>query len=322
MLEVTASSANVLYAAVCQEVLARGQHSAPRGLETTEVIGAHLRLTEPQRRFIDVPPVRVLNPAFAAAEALWILSGSDDPWIFTYNRSLEQYANDGRLQGAYGPRMRRWSGDVDQLDHVRRLLVQDPDTRQAVIQLYDPKRDTQGHRDVPCTLNFRFFVRHGQLEMHTTMRSNDVWLGLPYDLFTFTLLHELMAGWLGVPLGVYHHHVDSLHLYAHHDQAAAEVAASPVRPSPVMTPLRAPAEGFTEFLNSVLTESVPPEADDGWHVMAAVLASYRRWSAGDRPEARELAAGIPGRLGAALRDWYKHLASTADLATVTAGGAQ
>jgi thymidylate synthase len=34
---------------------------------------------------VDVPPARVINPAFAAAEAAWILSGSDDPWIYLYN---------------------------------------------------------------------------------------------------------------------------------------------------------------------------------------------------------------------------------------------
>ena len=276
MLVLTAGSANDLYAVVCREVLAQGHRAAPRGMPTTEVLGAHLKLTQPRRRFVSVPPVRVLNPAFAVAEALWILSGSDDPWIFTYNRSLQKYADEGRLQGAYGPRMRCWQGAVDQLDHVRRLLSADPDSRQAVIQLYDPQRDTVGHRDVPCTLNYRFFVRSGRLDMHTTMRSNDVWLGLPYDLFTATMLHELMADWLGVELGTYHHHVDSLHLYAQHDDAAAEVAASAVTPSPTMAALSAPTTGLTEFLTAVVTGSLRPSTGAPWRDMVAVLASYRR----------------------------------------------
>ncbi|MFI7598271.1 thymidylate synthase [Actinoplanes sp. NPDC049681] len=291
-------------------------------MATTEVLGAHLTLTEPRRRFIAVPAARVLNPAFAVAEALWILSGSDDPWIFTYNRSLHRYTDHGRLQGAYGPRMRRWQGTVDQLDHVRRLLAADPDSRQAVIQLYDPQRDTLGHRDVPCTLNYRFFVRRGRLDMHTTMRSNDVWLGLPYDLFTATMLQELMAGWLGVELGTYHHHVDSLHLYAQHFQAAADVAATVVTPSPTMAALAAPPDEFTDFLTAVVTGSLRPGADSPWHDMAVVLASYRRWVAGDRPTARALAAEIAGDLGAALRGWYVHLARPAELAAAAAGGAR
>jgi thymidylate synthase len=322
VLEVAARSANDLYAAVCREVLAKGRRTSPRGMATTEVLGAHLRLTEPRRRFITVPPLRVLNPAFAVAEALWILSGSDEPWIFTYNRSLKQYTDDGRLQGAYGPRMRRWHDEVDQLEHVRHLLLRDPDSRQAVIQLYDPQRDTRGHRDVPCTLNYRFFVRRGRLDLHTTMRSNDVWLGLPYDLFTATMLQELMAAWLDVEVGTYHHHVDSLHLYAQHDQAAAEMAAAVVQPSPVMEPLSAPADGFTDFLTSVVDGIISRDAGTPWTVMAAVLASYRAWNGGDRPAARALAADIDDDLGDALRGWYTHLTRSTLVSAATAGDAR
>jgi thymidylate synthase len=313
MLMLSRPSANELFAAVCREVRRHGHRSAPRGLATKEVLGAHLCLTQPRRRFVNVAPVRVLNPAFAVAEALWILSGSDDPWIFTYNRSLARYADEGRLQGAYGPRMRHWRGEVDQLDHVRRLLLRDPDSRQAVIQLYDPSRDTLGHRDVPCTLNYRFFLRRGRLDMHTTMRSNDVWLGLPYDVFTATILHELMAGWLGVPLGVYHHHVDSLHLYAQHDELASQIAVSKVGESPNMPALTAPApaEGLTDFLTAVVAGSLPEGTAPVWSALAAVLASYRHWTGGDRPAARVMATGITGDLGEALRDWYDRLAPAA-----------
>ena len=139
---VTGDNANDLYAAACQAVLRRGRPVTPRGMATVEVLGAHLCLSDPRRRLVDVPPVRVVNPAFAVAEAVWILSGSDDPWIFTFNRSLARYADGGRLRGAYGPRMRRWRGGVDQLAHVRRALSRDPCSRQAVIQLFDPERDT------------------------------------------------------------------------------------------------------------------------------------------------------------------------------------
>jgi thymidylate synthase len=311
MLVLTCSSANELYAAVCREIRRYGRSAAPRGMPTTEVLGAHLCLTEPRRRFVSVPPARVLNPAFAVAEALWILSGSDDPWIFTYNRSLAKYADEGRLQGAYGPRMRRWHGGLDQLDHVRRLLLRDPDSRQAVIQIYDPSRDTRGHRDVPCTLNYRFFLRHGRLDMHTTMRSNDVWLGLPYDLFTATLLQELMAEWLGAELGTYHHHVDSLHIYAQHEEASTAVARSSVVPSPVMPALTAPQGELTEFIGAVVEGVLTKDVGLLWSVFAAVLASYRQWASGDRSAARAVAATIDGELGRAVRQWYDYLAPAA-----------
>ncbi|WP_234401954.1 thymidylate synthase [Thermobifida halotolerans] len=209
--------------------MSEGSLVSPRGSATREVLGAHLHLRDPRRRLVSLPPVRIPNPAFAVAEAVWILSGSDDAWIFDYNRRLTEFADDGVLRGAYGPRLRRWRGAVDQLDRVRRLLLEDPDTRRAVIQLYDPGRDSVLNKDVPCTLGFRFLLRDGRLRMHTTMRSQDLWLGFCYDIFTFSVLHELMAHWVGAELGEYHHQVDSLHLYAKHWDAAARL---PVDPAP------------------------------------------------------------------------------------------
>ena len=102
----------------------------------------------------------------------------------------------------------------------------DPDSRRAVVQLFDPGRDFRGHRDVPCTLGYRFYVRNGRLHMHTSMRSQDLWLGFGYDIFTATLLQEFLADWLGVEVGDYHHHIDSLHLYETDLRVASDLPAN------------------------------------------------------------------------------------------------
>ena len=307
MITLTSDSANELFTAACHAVIRDGVPVSPRGMATAEVLGAHLCLTDPRRRLVDLPPGRVINPAFAVAETLWILSGSDDPWIFQYNRALTRYTDDGRLQGAYGPRMRRWHGRIDQLDQVRRVLTRDPDSRQAVIQLFDPDRDTRGHRDVPCTLNYRFFLRNGRLHMHTTMRSQDLWLGFPYDIFATTVLHELLAGWLGVDLGHYHHFVDSLHLYDKHRNAAANLTVDP-QPSVSMPPIGTQWDSLSGLLSDVVAGRVPPHAGEIWRTFAAVMASYQTWTGGDREQARASAADIAGELGRALERWYAHLA--------------
>ena len=67
MLNLAADSASELFAATCRAVLACGQPAAPRGIPTLEVLGASLCLRSPRRRLVDVPPARVINPAFAAA---------------------------------------------------------------------------------------------------------------------------------------------------------------------------------------------------------------------------------------------------------------
>ncbi len=299
-LTLTAGSASELFAQACPAVLAAGQPSAPRGLPTVEVLGASLTLTDPRRRLVDVPPARVINPAFAVAEAMWILSGSDDPWIYLYNERLAEYADDGRLMGAYGPRLRRWHGTTDQLAHVRQVLAADPGTRRAVIQLYDPEADARGHKDVPCTLGYRFFLRDAKLHMHTTMRSQDLWLGFCYDIFTATILQELLAGWLGAGLGSYQLTIDSLHLYAR-DVPKAQRVPSAAGPGPQMAGLATAWETLDDELASVIAGI--PLASQGLAELACVLASYRARKAGD-PDAAD-AIPAPGTPITSLPRWRR-----------------
>jgi thymidylate synthase len=301
-LTLTAGSASELFAQACQAVLAAGRSAAPRGLATTEVLGAALTLTDPRRRLVDLPPARVVNPAFAVAEAMWILSGSDDPWIYLFNERLADYAHDGRLKGAYGPRLRRWHGTTDQLAQARQVLTADPGTRRAVIQLYDPEADARGHKDVPCTLGYRFFLRDGLLHMHTTMRSQDLWLGFCYDIFTTTTLQELLAGWLGTGLGSYRLSIDSLHLYNHDIPGAKRVPAS-AGPGPQMSPLAMPWETLDDVLASVIGGM--PLREPGLAELSCVLASYRSRKSGNQEAAAVIATSQDGPLASALRRWYQ-----------------
>lgn len=303
-----------LYPLVIAAVLRDGESTSPRGIPTREILGAHLRIDRPRERIVDVEG-RTPNPAFAVAEALWILSGSDDRWIFDYNSQLTRYADCGVLRGAYGPRLRRWGAEEDQLRRVVDLLLRDRDSRQAVVQIFDPSKDWAGAKDVPCTIGHRFFVRSGQLHLHTTMRSQDVWLGMPYDIFANTLLQELLAGWLGLEVGHYDHFVDSLHVYEH-DVMQAEAVAPRARrrADPTWTPpppLSCGIEELDSAISAVLAGAGWND-DPAWRELADVLASSRMWRAGQRDEARRTAERVGGNLGDALVRWYKKVAASAD----------
>jgi thymidylate synthase len=296
-------------------VVGTGTPVSPRGMPTREILDVHLRVAQPRARLLHVPGVRVINPAFAVAETVWILSGTDDPWIFTYNDRLARYADGGVLRGAYGPRLRNWVGRVDQLHQVTQTLREDPDSRRAVIQLYDPARDAVGHSDVPCTLGYRFHLRDGRLHMSADMRGQDVWTGFPYDLFATTVLHELMAGWLGAGLGEYSHHVGSLHIYEH-DLTRARLGAAMPDGTAEMPSLAVPWQEFDDLLGHVLHG--PDETSrryPAWDSFSAVMHSYRLWKAGQRFRAAESAAHIAGPLGPALCGWYEQIARRAALAT-------
>lgn len=294
------ASANDLFTEACERVLTAGRAAAPRGLPTREVLGSSLRLADPRNRLVDLPPHRMINPAFNVAEALWILSGSSEPWIHEFNSSLAAYVGDGSPHGAYGPRLRSWTG-IDQFDRVRSLLLDDPDTRRAVLTIFDPARDLADERDIPCTLGHRLYLRDGALHMVTSMRSQDVWRGLPYDLFTATLLLELMAGWVGAEVGHWHHEVDSLHLYTPEHEPARQAILLHGTVTVPMEPLTASWDSFDDLLAQVIAGNRVGEA--AWDDLADVMGAFRHWRDGDRDAAREHASGS-GTMTAALNRWF------------------
>lgn len=303
MLVLEASSATQLFLQAVARVLQSGVSVDPRGQGTRELMPAHLCLTEPRARVLDAACGRVINPAFAVAETVWILSGSDSPWIFDFNARLRCFADAGRLQGAYGPRLRNWLG-VDQLDAVRRQLLRDRSSRRATVCLFDPARDHAGARDVPCTVTYGFYIREGRLQMHTTMRSQDLWLGFPYDLFAATVLQELMAHWCGVALGAYHLHVSSLHLYDEHLEPAARLKEPPPA-GPITSNLGLPWEELNAMVDRLMLGV--PVAAPGWNTFSGALDSYRLWKQDQPAAAMSLAAETPGALGRAMERWYDHL---------------
>lgn len=206
------------YHKLMRDVWDEGQAVSPRGLPTRELFGAQLYLRNPLDRIVP-SPARKLNPGFMVAEWVSTVLGIDDINFFTqFISGYNQYSSDGKtLDGCYGTRINYThpNGEVrNQLKAAVHRLQQDPDSRQAVVALYG--RDDLfggGGVNTPCTLNLQFMVRDDHLHLITTMRSNDVHRGLPYDMFNFTMLQELVAGWLGLPMGVYLHQAASLHMY-------------------------------------------------------------------------------------------------------------
>lgn len=207
-MRLTVPSMRTGYVEVCRRVLEDGRDVAPRGLRTREVLDAVIILEDPT----DALPIgvgRKLNVAIAVAEALQLVGGVSYPNMMRkIARSFGDFTDGEVFHGAYGPRLR------PQLGRIVDILKDDPDSRQAVVTIWDPLHDQQGGvRDTPCTVMLQFLIRDNRLILHTTMRSNDVWWGLAYDAFQFTTLQLAMADVLQLEPGPYHHHAVSLHAY-------------------------------------------------------------------------------------------------------------
>lgn len=235
MLEtVRAADVTTLWQLALTELLG-GEAVSPRGQRTFEARAAKLILDDPRQRWVSFKG-RKLVPALGVLEGLLLLTGQSRPDLL--KRIAPQYAKfvdpaTGELDGAYGPRVAR------QLPYIRRLLEQDPDSRQAVVTIYGPE-DHRTSLDVPCTVSLQFFIRGGLLELVVYMRSNDIWLGLPYDIVQFTLLQEALAADLGIGLGTYTHVDGSLHLYERNLEQATKVLRDPVIVPVVNPPMSAP----------------------------------------------------------------------------------
>lgn len=195
-----------------QELLRNGQpHAGSRG-DTIELLGVAIRILTPRARIS-----RSENrgrPFSALGELLWYLSGSDKlEFIKPYVPEYWRDAVDGKIQGAYGPRLLAMRGQIDQFASIKRLLTEKPGSRRAVIQLFDAEDIATDHTEVPCTTTLQFHLRQGLLHMSATLRSNDAYWGLPHDVFCFTMLQEMMARQLGVEMGEYLHYAGSMHVY-------------------------------------------------------------------------------------------------------------
>lgn len=214
------------YPSILRQILTSGLQTAPRGLMTRELLGYSFRIGD-ATDMLAVGTGRKLNTKFAAGDALSVIGGfSDHKWLSRWNPRIIHYGE----HGAYGPRLQYQVPDA-----IRRLQA-DISTRRAVLTIWDPIRDLREHpeeaTDYPCTVSCQLMVRQGYLDMHVSMRANDAWFGLPYDVFTFSQLQCTIAGQLGLPVGAYYHHATSLHLYEKDFDGAWQVAHTSYDPTP------------------------------------------------------------------------------------------
>jgi thymidylate synthase len=195
---------------------------ASRAGRTYEIMHAGLSLSDPTQRWV-LSRQPAINPAFALAEVIWIVNGrNDSDFLNFWNPNLPDFAGYGeQYHGAYGHRLRHQFG-VDQLMRAFHALKNNPDSRQVVLQIYHPESDlpkedgSPAAADIPCNVTAMLKIRDGALEWTQVLRSNDLFLGVPYNFVQFTHLQEILAGWLDVEVGSYNHFADSLHVYEKH----------------------------------------------------------------------------------------------------------
>lgn len=176
-----------------------------------EVINAQTVLVDPTKNIMK-NDVRKLPMRYAIGEMLWYMSGKRNlKEIQKYTKGWDRMSDDGvYVNSNYGWCIQHKYG-FNQWEYVKEELKKNPNSRRAVIHIKEAS--DKESKDVNCTCTLQFFIRDKKLYMTTYMRSNDIWMGFPYDVFQFTNMQILMSMELGVDIGSYTHIVGSLHLY-------------------------------------------------------------------------------------------------------------
>lgn len=176
-----------------------------------EVLNAVTIIEDPTRGIVQ-SEIRKMPMRYAVGELMWYFSGNRDlSAIQNYTKAWDRMSDDGKtVNSNYGWCIQHKYG-FDQWEYVKDMLTKDPNSRQAVLHI--KTADNTPSKDVNCTVCLQFLLRDGKLNATVYMRSNDIWMGFPYDVFSFTAMQCRMAMELGVGIGTYTHIAGSLHLY-------------------------------------------------------------------------------------------------------------
>lgn len=265
------NNANSAWLTELSNVLNNGTDVAPRGQLTKELLQQTSVID--MRRPVITLPERHLSTKFLGGEAYWILSGDNRvETIEPYNKNIVNYSDDGKtFFGAYGPRI------MSQLNYVVDKLKSDEDTRQAVLTIW--RENPPETKDVPCTVAVNFMIRDHKLNCHVYMRSNDLWLGFPYDVFNFSMLSHLVCcrlnafvvenGGVIIEPGTLYHTASSRHIYEQHFEQVRQLVGQYTKQYDIAT-------AVTNKLMTLGTGETPPEMYISEVHLMHVLDSLRK----------------------------------------------
>ena len=212
---------NIQWINKLKEIINKGQISNPRGLKIKELINSSICINM-NYPILSIPE-RKLGYKFMLREAWWIMDGRNSvDTIANYSKVISSFSNDGyHFDGAYGPRV------VDQIRYIIDSLAEDINTRQAVLTIW--RANPRASKDIPCTVSIQWLIRNGYIYCIDNMRSSDIWLGVPYDIFNFTMLTGYIMlllrerGIHDLKLGNLYLNASSQHLYEDNWQKAEKL---------------------------------------------------------------------------------------------------
>jgi thymidylate synthase len=231
----------IQYLDLLRLVLEEGKPRKDRtGVGTLSVFGAQTRFD--LRLEFPLVTTKKLHVKSIIHELLWFLRGE------TNVRSLQaagvsiwdEWADaDGELGPVYGKQWRSWTGPrgetIDQIAGVISQIRTNPGSRRLIVSAWNPAEVDQ-MRLPPCHVLFQFHVdvQAGELSCQLYQRSADLFLGVPFNIASYSLLTMMVAQVCGLKPGEFVHTFGDLHLYTNHLAQAREQLGRSPRPLPKM----------------------------------------------------------------------------------------
>lgn len=288
MMRLSAETLDDLLRAVYKKLLKKSGIIHSTQGTNQEVFGCLLELKNPRARLSKTETKQTLFSCLG--ELLWYLSRTDRLdfvayYVPTYEKSSTDHVT---VRGGYGQRMFS-NRNIDQIANVRHLLSKRRSSRRAAIQIFEAEDSDPEHLHVPCTCTLQFAIRNDRLHMVTFMRSNDAFLGLPHDVFAFTMIQEVLASSLNLELGTYQHMVGSLHLYEKNAEAAKKYVDEGWQPRVEMPKMPSgdpwpSIHALLEFERAVREEGAIPEVtfEPYWADLARLLRIFGHYRFRDK----------------------------------------
>ena len=173
-------------------------------------------------------------------ELLWFLQGATNIRYLKENKVgiWDEWADErGELGPVYGYQWRSWpapdGGHIDQIAQVIDQIRSSPDSRRLIVSAWNVA-DVPKMKLPPCHLLFQFYVAEGRLSCQMYQRSADVFLGVPFNIASYSLLTLMVAQVTGLAAGEFIHTFGDAHLYLNHLEQAHLQLSRDTRPLPTM----------------------------------------------------------------------------------------
>ena len=224
---------NRQYEDLLADILANGTRKGDRtGTGTLSVFGRQLRyhladgFPRITTKFVAMKPIK--------GELLWFLRGSTNiDWLQRNGITIwDEWADEnGELGPVYGYQWRSWPAPdgrhIDQIAQLLETLRTNPDSRRMIVSAWNVA-DLDKMALQPCHAFFQFYVADGKLSCQLYQRSADMFLGVPFNIASYSLLTHMIAQQVGLDVGDFVWTGGDCHIYLNHlDQVREQISREP-----------------------------------------------------------------------------------------------